>query len=152
MITSDASEIIPNLWLGNVHDSQNKNFISHFDAVINCTKDLKFASKYTKNIRIPIDDNLDKHEILNLYNFLPKITTFIYQQLGEGLKVFIHCYAGKQRSASIVVAFCMKYLNMTLADAIYVLTSKRIIVFTPFINFNAGLIKYSRDIINSPDV
>lgn len=152
MITSEATEIIPNLWLGNIHDSQNKKFIGHFDTVINCTKDLKFVSKYTKNIRIPLDDNLDKHEILNLYNFLPKITTFIYQQLGDSRKVFIHCYAGKQRSASIVVAFCMKYLNMTLADSIYFLTSKRIIVFTPFINFNAALIKYSHDITNPPNV
>ena len=53
-----ATEMIPNLWIGNILNSSNKEFLSKIDIVINCSKNIAFSSNKTKNLRIPIDDNL----------------------------------------------------------------------------------------------
>ena len=47
-----ATEIIPNLWIGNILNSSNKEFISKIDIVINCSKNIAFSSNKTKNLRI----------------------------------------------------------------------------------------------------
>ena len=52
-----ANEILSGLWLGNILDAKNLEFINSIDIVINCSKDIPFLSKDTKNIRVPIDDN-----------------------------------------------------------------------------------------------
>ena len=61
-----VTEIVPNLWLGNVQDSLDSAFISNIDIVINCTKDLKFLDETKKCVRIPIEDNLQDEEIAAL--------------------------------------------------------------------------------------
>tara|TARA_B100001093_G_C26550247_1_gene894159 strand:+ start:235 stop:678 length:444 start_codon:yes stop_codon:yes gene_type:complete len=143
-----ACEIITDLWLGNIRDSRNQEFINSVDIVINCSKKIPFLNKKKKCIRIPIDDNLEKEEIMNMYKFYPKITKIIYSYLVNNKVVFIHCYAGKQRSASIVVAYLMKYLGIKMNNAIKLLESKRSIVFTPLVNFENALLLYQSDVLN----
>jgi len=140
-----ANEILSGLWLGNILDAKNKEFISSLDIVVNCSKDIPFLSKNTKNIRIPIDDNLDKQEIKNLLKFLPKITSFIHTSLTNNKNILVHCYAGKQRSASVIVAYLIKYLNISLDKAILLVRSKRDIIFTPCINFKRALLKFESE-------
>ena len=124
-MTASANEILSGLWLGNIIDSQTEEFINNMDIVINCSKDIPFYTKTTKNIRIPIHDNLEQSEIRNLLKFLPKITTFIHTSLLNNKNILIHCHAGKQRSASVIVAYLMKYLKITLEKAIILVKSKR---------------------------
>ena len=40
-------------------------------------------------------------------------------------KILVHCVAGQNRSACIVVAYCAEKQNMTLIDAIEYVSSKR---------------------------
>tara|TARA_B110000967_G_C18541645_1_gene390925 strand:- start:63 stop:506 length:444 start_codon:yes stop_codon:yes gene_type:complete len=145
-MTASANEILSGLWLGNIIDSQTEEFINNMDIVINCSKDIPFYTKTTKNIRIPIHDNLEQSEIRNLLKFLPKITTFIHTSLLNNKNILIHCHAGKQRSASVIVAYLMKYLKITLEKAIILVKSKRNIIFTPCINFKAALINFEKSI------
>ena len=86
-------------------------------------------------------DNLEKSEIMNMYRFFPKITDIIHSYLTKNKIVFVHCYAGKQRSASIVVAYLMKYLRITLKNSIKLLESKRAIVFKPLVNLKVIFIE-----------
>jgi len=141
-----VTEIISGLWLGNIQDSKNREFISRMDVIVNCTKDLPFLSKQTKNIRLPINDNLEKIEVKNLYTFLPKIVPFIHDCLQKNLNILVHCYAGKQRSVSVVVAYLMKYLDIPLNKAITLVRTKREIIFTPYTNFNAALLKFEKSL------
>lgn len=140
-----ANEILSGLWLGNILDAKNLEFINSIDIVINCSKDIPFLSKDTKNIRVPIDDNLDEKEIKNLLKFLPKITSFIYSSLRNNKTILVHCHAGKQRSASVIVAYLIRFLNISLDKAILLVRSKRDIIFTPCINFKSSLLKFEKE-------
>jgi protein-tyrosine phosphatase len=134
-----ATEIIPNLWIGNILNSSNKEFISKIDIVINCSKNIAFSSNKTKNLRVPIDDNLEKKEIVALYKYLDPITKFIHKNLLSGKKILVHCYAGKQRSASVICAYLIRYLKISYKEVSELMKSKRMIVFTPLPNFDGAL-------------
>jgi protein-tyrosine phosphatase len=138
-----ASEVVPNLWIGNANDILVGDFIRSFDVIINCTKNIPFpAETQCKTIRIFVDDNLDPVELDNLYKYLDKTTQYIHVHLLNGRRVFVHCYAGKQRSASVIVAYMMRYFHMGLEDASTALQSKRGIVFEPLCNFRPILEKF----------
>lgn len=143
-------EIIPNLWLGNIKIAKNNNFFENFniDCVINCTKDIPFYSNYTTNIRISVDDNLLSSEIEKMYQYLDKSSDLIYKYLNDDKNILVHCYAGKQRSACVIAAFLIKYSNMSLNDVITSIRSKRLISFTPSINFLKALKNFQKNIVN----
>lgn len=61
---------------------------------------------------------------------------FIKDAIALGGKVFVHCYAGVSRSATIVIAYLMKEHNLSYNAAIKFVKSKR-----PFINPNDGFRK-----------
>jgi hypothetical protein len=143
-----ANEIIPNLWLGNIKDSQDTLFIKSMDIIINCTKDLPFQDDTKICIRISIEDNLEAIEIANLYKYLDKVSSYINKHLMSGNTILVHCFAGKQRSASIVCAYLMRYCGLTLSNATQLLQTKRIIVFTPLCNFESALKIFESKILN----
>ena len=143
---STATEIIPNLWIGNILNSKNKEFLSNIDIVINCSKNIIFSSDKTKNLRVPIDDNLEKKEIVNLYKYLDPITKYIQKNLLSGKRILVHCYAGKQRSASVICAYLIKYLKISYKEASEYMKSKRMIVFTPLPNFDGALKLFEKSI------
>ena len=104
-----ANEILTNLWLGNIIDSRNIDFLNNIDIVINCSKNIPFSNKQNQQIRIKVDDNLEKNEIVNMYKYLDAITEYIHKSLVNSKRIFVHCYAGKQRSATVICAYLMKY-------------------------------------------
>jgi protein-tyrosine phosphatase len=137
-----ASEIIPNLWLGNILDSRNKTFMENIEVVINCSKNIPFYSKKAKNVRIKVDDDLQKEEIINMYQYLDNATELIHKYLLSNNTIFVHCYAGKQRSATIVCAYIMRYLNLSYKETTDLVRTKRLIIFTPLPNFDEALKHY----------
>ncbi len=141
-----ACEIITNLWLGNIIDSRNIEFLNMIDVVINCTKDLPFNNKNNKQIRLSVHDNLEKEEIVNMYKYLDKTVSILHKHLSAGKRVFVHCYAGKQRSATVVCAFIMKFLSLTYEETVELVKTKRMIIFTPLPNFDAALKLYEKDL------
>ena len=142
---SSANEVLTGLWLGNIIDSQNKKFLKKIDVVINCSKDIAFSVPYTNNIRIPIDDDLQKKEMVKLYTMLPDITRKMHDYLANNKTILVHCYAGKQRSAAVIVAYCIRYLDLSLNDAVILLKTRRKIIFTPFLNFKPALVLFEKN-------
>jgi protein-tyrosine phosphatase len=134
-----ATEILNGLWLGNIIDSKNTEFINKIDIIINASINIPFTSDKTTNIRIKVEDNLQKDEIIKMYNYLDNITKYIYDSLMNNKTIFVHCYAGKQRSATIVCAYIMRYLNLSYKEATKLMKTKRIVVFTPLPNFDNAL-------------
>ena len=145
MNISYATEIIPGLFIGNRKASMNNRFFkqNNITVVINCTKDQEFlrADDNIKRsqIRLSVNDDLSSEEIHKLYKYLMSITEIIYKNLMNFKGVLVHCYAGIQRSATVVAAYLMRYGNMDQKKAINLIKSKRPICFTPFVNFTKSL-------------
>ena len=136
------NKIINNIYLGNYNDSMNNDFINDFNLIINCSKDLPFNSNINNNIkkiRVSINDDLSKQSNIDLYNYLNYITNVIHQYNNNNKKIFIYCYAGKQRSPSIIAAYLIKYYNFSTYEAINYIKQKKNNTFKPKVNFYNSL-------------
>ena len=143
-----VKEIIPGLWLGDKNISLNTKFYkdNQIDIVINCSKTLDFINLDIEKVRLKVHDNLKDEEIINMYNNYDYITEYIYNNLRLFKNILVHCYAGKQRSASVIIAYLLRYSKMDLNKCIELLKYKKEDVFTPSINFIEALKLYSKDI------
>ena len=82
-----ATQILNGLWLGNIIDSKNLEFLEEIDIIINASTDIPFVSDKTKNIRVSVKDNLEKDQIIKLYTYLDNVTEYIYNSLNAVLSV-----------------------------------------------------------------
>lgn len=64
-------------------------------------------------MQIPV---LDKSDI-NLSAYFDEVSDLIHQVRGANGKCMVHCVAGVSRSASLVLAYLMKHMKMSLKDA-----------------------------------
>jgi Dual specificity phosphatase, catalytic domain len=156
--TDSYNQIIPGLYLGNYDGACSKTFIMDKDInlVINCSNDLDFPDFYSnithnghfRYIRIPLDDS-DRHiDQMIMEISLPKICPIIHNYLNQGLNVYVHCYAGMQRSATVVICYLMyadyieKKRIQKLKSYYQFLKSKRVVVFRPDPTFEKVIYSY----------
>jgi len=137
------NKIIRNLYLGNYESAKNKLFILNekIDLVINCSHDLDIPNFYEENnikvLRLPIDDSISEIDQKIMQINLPKLVKVISYFLKSNKKVYVHCFAGMQRSATVVICYLI-YKNFIekkriapLSHYYYFLKKKRNIVFMP---------------------
>jgi protein-tyrosine phosphatase len=148
------TKILPKLYLGNFQAAKDPDFFKDkkIKAVLNCTKDIPnhFACKKDiEYMRIPVDDSLKETDIKKMYNFLPVIVEFIHKHIAlQGNNIFVHCYAGRQRSAISVSSYLVAKLGMTPAEACKFVMDKRkeAFHFGLSLNFEDSLNKYYKDL------
>tara|TARA_B100001093_G_C26453926_1_gene853518 strand:- start:3 stop:440 length:438 start_codon:yes stop_codon:yes gene_type:complete len=141
------NKIMNNIYLGNYNDSMNNDFINDFNLIINCSKDLPFNNNINNNIkkiRISINDDLSKQSNIDLYNYLNYITNVMHQYTNNNKKIFVYCYAGKQRSPSIIAAYLIKYYNFSTYEAINFIKQKKNNTFKPKVNFYNSLNNFNK--------
>ena len=133
-----ANQIIPRLWLGDYESSQDKNFIAKnkISVIINCTKDLPFVSidkiyKY----RVPVHDNLQHEELTSMIYWIGRIVPLLDQHYQSDRTILVHCAAGMQRSAIVVLSYLYQYVTHDASQALSLIKSNRPIAFTPYMNF-----------------
>lgn len=151
------SKIMSKIYLGNYQAAKDADFFkdNKIKAVLNCTKDIPnhFATKKDiEYMRIPIDDSLKEIDIKKLYEFFPAIVEFIHKHAClQKQNIFIHCYAGRQRSAGSVAAYLMAKHNMTPGEACKFIMDKRpeAFHFGLSLNFEDSLKKYYKDLQKS---
>ena len=108
-IQISANEIMPGLFLGNYAASQSSGFMekNKICAVVNCSKDIPCKFKDITYLRIPIDDPGYGFAFTNDHKvFLESVADahrFISSHINSGKNVLVHCHAGMQRSASVVI-------------------------------------------------
>jgi len=103
-------EIISGLWIGDIDIMYNKKFIkdNNITIILNCTTNIKFSDcSDTKNMRIPLSDNL-YHNIDTLRKNKDKILTFIDDSLNDN-NILVSCYDGKTISPFIISLYLIKY-------------------------------------------
>lgn len=148
------TKILPKLYLGNFQAAKDADFFKDkkIKAVLNCTKDIPnhFACKKDiEYMRIPVDDSLRETDIKKMYHFLPVIVEFIHKHIAlQGNNIFVHCYAGRQRSAISVSSYLVAKLGMTPAEACKFVMDKRkeAFHFGLSLNFEDSLNKYYKDL------
>jgi dual specificity phosphatase 12 len=141
-----AHEILPRLWLGNIHAATDEEFIRQkgFDVVFNCTKNLPFSPIIPIKYRIPVDDNLKEEEIRNMELWSAEIAYKIMSEYIQGKTVLVHCAAGKQRSAASIAFMLIAYLKIRGIDAMKMIKEKRSIAFSPQANFERSIDYFDR--------
>jgi dual specificity MAP kinase phosphatase len=143
-------EILPNLWLSGYKYALNPSFLKdkNIKLIINCTNTVKFIKDmdHIKKVRIPVDDNLQQDQIQLLTTYLDKTSILIENYYKHLQPILVHCYAGKQRSATIIAAYIMKMTKLDTKEIIALIQSKKSNAFKPSINFIQSLNDYHNTI------
>lgn len=154
----NAHEIIPGVWLGNIHSAHDLGFLKSkkISVVVNCSKDIPFLAEvntdasFTK-YRVPVHDNLQEEEIKAMTKYIPTIVPHILQHINaEKRNVLIHCYAGMQRSAAVLACCLMKRYKLSMKECISYIQQKRPIAFRPGVNFFDSIRAYESMVNHRP--
>lgn len=130
------SQITDNIFIGTSRAALDKEFIIEykFNVIINCTTDEDFiknsADTFIQNIakyRIPLED--DPSEYDKYVKWLPISSKIINENVEKNNKIFIHCYAGCNRSPTVAASYFILYRNMIPEDAIELIRKKRCYAF-----------------------
>ena len=130
-------EILPNLWIGNSETLKHKDRLN-IDYIINCSKDLHFLGN-CNNYNTSIKNNLEKYEIIKMYEYLIETSKFINTKLLNNKSVLVTCNTGNQQSATIIASYIIKYGNMNLNNTVKSLRTKHNTVFFPSIDYKNSL-------------
>ncbi|GAV04209.1 hypothetical protein RvY_14521 [Ramazzottius varieornatus] len=109
-----------------------------FTCVINCT--LEGPLSVLDNVEF-ISIKVDDSPYAQIGKFFDATADKIEEHRLMGGKVLVHCMAGVSRSASIVIAYLVKYGNMSLREA-YMHTKKARSIIRPNPGFFKQLIEY----------
>lgn len=153
MQDSNYSCIVKGLYLGDMTAAESRSFLTSnkIRLVINVTKDIphhyKEKLKCIEYVRFPISDNLKQNELDRMEQYLPCAVEMIHKSVDiEQKNVFVHCWAGRQRSAVCIAAYLVKYRKMTPSGAIKAILRKRpeAFHFGQSINFELPLKKFAK--------
>lgn len=83
-------------------------------------------------LRVPVKDSRDS----NLIEYFDQVADMIEKTRQEDGKSLVHCVAGVSRSVSLILAYLMKYADMSLKQAFHHVRSVR-----PQVRPNTGFFK-----------
>lgn len=126
---TDASEIIPNLWIGNYKAAANKKFMinNNIGFVVNSAMELPNFFKSSTDTMAPkyLNVPLQKDRCyLNMRAYFLKSTKFIFDGLSQNKAVLVHSKDGS-RAAVIVAAFLIHYIGLDYVESIVYINSIR---------------------------
>ena len=130
------ANIIHKIYLGNKNNALDDVFITdnNIKYIINITLDIFNKYNHIKYYNYNIEDSCDD----NIQEYFDEITSIINNNKNNN--ILVHCRVGKSRSATLILAYLMKYENMTLKKSLDFVRSKKNI--QPNICFFDNLIKY----------
>jgi atypical dual specificity phosphatase len=130
------------LFIGDVIDSDAITDASKYGAVVSLGDSSRHPHVYATapNVvyhRILIRDEDDAP----LYRHFDQAAEFIHHQLEQGRRVLVHCAAGVSRSATICMAYLIRYRDLSMTAAYMVVKDARPIV-APNAGFVSQLLEY----------
>ena len=135
-------EIIPGLYLASFADVAQRGDEAHEYYIVNCSRDLPMLG--TRGVRLAIDDA--PGENAKMLSFFPRVTDLIRRKLREGDEVIVHCWAGQQRSAAVVVAYLMRYTSMSKERAMRFVKHKKFDAFSARPTFEPALTSWQNNL------
>ncbi|CAF0840724.1 unnamed protein product [Adineta steineri] len=149
---AEPSLVLDNfLFLGNIQHATNRDLLQKFDIkhILNVC-DLRLGQTIHENfnvIHIPMPDE-PRTNIKQHFDRTNELLHGIYEKQERCL---VHCAAGVSRSATIVLAYLMKYHHNTLKEAFYYLIEKRPQVW-PNEGFLLQLIRYETELLRTREI
>ncbi|KAL1198500.1 Dual specificity protein phosphatase 1 [Cardamine amara subsp. amara] len=131
------------LYLGSVAAACNKNVLKDYNVTHILTVASSLRPAHPDDFVYKVVRVVDKEDT-NLERYFDECVDFIDEAKKQGGSVLVHCFVGKSRSVTIVVAYLMKKHGMSLNQALQHVKSKR-----PVANPNAGFIKQLQDLEKS---
>jgi hypothetical protein len=109
-----CTKIIDYLYLGSYHDMlEGHHKEIGANVIINVAKECKQIDHKLEYYHFKFDDSIYE----NVFDDFDKMADLIHQKIQLRQIVFIHCFAGKSRSASFVILYLMKWNKMDLQSA-----------------------------------
>ena len=142
-LTYDASLITDNIYLGNAYNARDYYKLKEHNIglIINCTKDIPNYFEGEEDIEYERVDVQDVNGA-NILPYIKKVVPIIekYIEKNPEKNILVHCFMGSSRSASIVIGYLMKKLNLRRRDALNLAKQKRDLV-----NINTDFFEQLRD-------
>jgi|AntRauTorckE6833_2_1112554.scaffolds.fasta_scaffold13529_2 protein-tyrosine phosphatase len=144
---SEPTHIIDNIYLGSAFNAASKDVLKNLgiNVIINMTKEI---SQYHKEDFKYLQYDLYDDNKGSIKKYLEQVYEEILNNQEKDVKeedkfknnIFIHCYMGASRSASVVVYYLMRNKNYTFDQSVEFLKSKRDSV-NPTFRFTKDLAK-----------
>lgn len=100
-------------------------------------------------LRLDIKDSKDDENVEKFMNVIDNGVEFINVHKNINNKtVFVHCYWGLMRSATVIAGYLIKYENYSVDSAIELIQNKRSYTFSNLYNFKDILESYQQRIEN----
>ena len=136
----DYNIILNNLYLGNIKNSIDITFLqnNNIQAILNCTEKEPFSPFFDDKLklRLPVNDSKDNDNMENFKSHIYESIIFINYCLENDKRIYVHCYWGLMRSATIVACYLIKKYNLTPNDAILIIKEQRPYALPTMYNFN----------------
>ena len=149
-LTYKATPIIDNILLGNAYNARNYYELEqdNIGLIINCSRNIPdYFSDNFEYHRVSVKDKNGENILPYLNKAVDQIKKYIDDNPDK--KVLVHCFMGSSRSATIVLAYLMKYKKYRRRDALNFLKQKRDIVNIN-IDFFKQLKDYEEFLLNNP--
>lgn len=141
------SKITDHLFLTGVGGMTKENFRkNHIDYVVNTTTEAPFWDDID-SLRVAVEDDSNA----NIYPYFDPVADRIQDVVSRNGHVLVHCLAGVSRSASIVIAWLMKYKRMDLKSAFNHCYIQRPVI-RPNNGFLNQLMAYEKHLFNTNSI
>ncbi|XP_068689853.1 dual specificity protein phosphatase 7-like [Montipora foliosa] len=139
-------QILPHLYLGSEKDSSDLELLTKYGIsyILNVTHDKPNSFEHLpgfKYKKLPVEDNWRA----NLSDMFPEAFEFIDEGITQNRGVLIHCLGGVSRSVTVIIAYLISTLNMTLNEA-YDFVKQRKPSVNPNLNFMGQLLEFERQL------
>ncbi len=139
-------KIIDNIYLGNLVSAHNEEFLrkENIGAIVNCTVNEEFHSYFLNKSkhRLDVEDSRDSENINKFWLKIDDAVEFIDYEIKNGNIIYVHCYWGLMRSATVVAAYLIKKYQYTPSEAIQFVKQKRPQSLSSIYNYNDILERY----------
>ena len=145
------NKIDDNLYLGNCIPIKNNNdFIKKYNicAIVNCTGDIPFPDNFDKKntFRLSIEDSREDYNLKKIEEEIENVLEFINKYTSKNENVYVHCFWGLMRSATIISLYLIKKYSISYIESNKIINNIRPYSLNNYYNFNDILEKYEKNI------
>jgi hypothetical protein len=133
------AEVLPGLFLGNHHHAGSARSINQyrFDHIISVghppvANPFRVRGQLKSRHEFDVLDDADAY----IFPLFSTTSALIEKHMVNGERTYVHCHRGRSRSATIIIAYLIRYHKMTMKDALKQTRSQR-----PMADPNSGFMR-----------